>query len=57
MEPERQPVLSGDGENNKKKRPYSKPACVSEEIFETTALACGKRYGQSGQCNALPSAS
>ena len=39
------------------KRPYEAPAIVSEQIFETTALACGKRMGQGGKCNARPKAS
>ena len=32
------------------KRPYEPPRIRSEEIFETTALACGKRSGQGGNC-------
>jgi hypothetical protein len=39
------------------KRPYEAPAIVSEQIFETTALACGKRIGQGGKCNTRPKAS
>lgn len=39
------------------RRPYVKPACTSEAIFETTALACGKISGQGGACNSVPSAS
>ena len=39
------------------KRPYEAPAIVSEQIFETTALACGKRPAQGGKCNARPKAS
>jgi hypothetical protein len=39
------------------KRPYEAPAIVSEQIFETTALACGKRMGQGGKCNRRPKAS
>ena len=39
------------------KKPYVKPACVSESVFETTALACGKRAGQGGQCTGAPRAS
>lgn len=27
---------------NSQKKPYEKPAVVSEHIFETNALACGK---------------
>lgn len=36
------------------KKPYAKPTCTSEPIFETLALACGKRPGQGGVCNAAP---
>jgi hypothetical protein len=39
------------------KRPYEAPAIVSEQIFETTALACGKRPAQGGKCNTRPKAS
>jgi hypothetical protein len=39
------------------KRPYEAPAISSEQIFETTALACGKRQAQGGKCNARPKAS
>jgi hypothetical protein len=34
------------------KRPYEPPAIESEEIFETTALACGKLPGQGKMCAA-----
>jgi hypothetical protein len=33
-----------------RKRPYEPPAIESEEIFETTALACGKLAGQGKMC-------
>jgi hypothetical protein len=36
------------------KRPYMKPSVVSEPIYETLALACGKLPGQGGLCNASP---
>jgi hypothetical protein len=36
------------------KRSYVKPECVSEPIYETLALACGKLPGQSGICHAVP---
>ncbi|HYN16287.1 MAG TPA: hypothetical protein VES66_10930 [Terriglobales bacterium] len=36
------------------KKPYTKPTCVSEDIFETTALACGKRPGGGGFCAGHP---
>jgi hypothetical protein len=39
------------------KRPYEAPAIVSEQIFETTALACGKLPGQGAKCIARPKAS
>jgi hypothetical protein len=39
---------------NHAKRPYEPPRIDSETIFETTALACGKRTGQSGNCNRHP---
>jgi hypothetical protein len=34
------------------KRKYEPPEILSQEVFETTALACGKRPGQSRACNA-----
>lgn len=37
-----------------KKKPYVKPAIVSEPIYETMALACGKLPGESSFCNAAP---
>ena len=40
-----------------KKRPYEPPAVTSEQIFETTALACGKRPAEGGKCNVRPKAS
>jgi len=39
------------------KRPYEAPAIASEQIFETTALACGKKPAQGGKCSARPKAS
>jgi hypothetical protein len=36
------------------KKPYVKPECVSEPIYETMALACGKLPGESFQCNGAP---
>jgi hypothetical protein len=41
------------GENGGKK-PYTKPSVVSEPIYETLALACGKLPGQGGFCGASP---
>ena len=39
------------------KRPYEAPAIVSEQIFETTALACAKQSGMGGMCMGRPKAS
>ena len=39
------------------RRPYELPAIVSEQIFETTALACAKRQGQGAKCNVRPKSS
>jgi hypothetical protein len=43
------PSTSTRGEG---RRPYEPPEILSQEVFETTALACGKRPGQSRACNA-----
>lgn len=55
MKPEKQQIKEPEGKKSKK--PYSKPACVSEQIFETTALACGKQPGRGGACIGAPKAS
>lgn len=39
------------------RRPYEAPAIVSEQVFETTALACGKLGGAGGKCTGRPKAS
>lgn len=36
------------------RKAYVKPACISEKIFETSALACGKTPGRAGLCNSVP---
>jgi hypothetical protein len=55
MKPElEKPVREATGTARKGKKPYVKPACVSEEIFETTALACGKQPGRGGACIGAP---
>ena len=36
------------------KKPYTKPACTSEPIYETLALACGKLPGQGASCIGAP---
>jgi hypothetical protein len=33
------------------KRAYEPPEILSQEVFETTALACGKRPGGGQVCN------
>lgn len=40
-----------------RRKPYVKPQCLSEKIFETTALACGKLPAGSGLCSAAPKSS
>jgi len=47
-------TAQGDEKQQQKKRVYVKPQCVSEPIYETLALACGKLPGQGGVCNAAP---
>lgn len=49
---EKQEKRSEAGKGQKKT--YVKPRCVSEPIYETLALACGKLPGQGGFCNAAP---
>jgi hypothetical protein len=44
----------GEAREQRVKRPYEPPMVLSEAIFETTALACGKIPGQSFRCNAKP---
>lgn len=51
---EQQGSLGTDASAAAKRKPYEKPQIVSEPIYETTALACGKVPGQSSQCNAAP---
>lgn len=41
-------------EENGTRKPYTKPGFVSEKIYETLALGCGKLPGQGGFCNAAP---
>lgn len=40
----------GGPENHAGKRKYEPPEILSQEVFETTALACAKRPGQGGPC-------
>lgn len=48
----RENAMNGQGTGSERsgKRPYEPPRIESETIFETTALACGKRSGQGGNC-------
>jgi hypothetical protein len=39
------------------RKPYSKPAFRSEQVFETMALQCGKIQGTGGSCNLVKQAS
>lgn len=41
-------------EENGTRKPYTKPGFVSEKIYETLALGCGKLPGQGGFCNGAP---
>lgn len=36
------------------KKPYVKPEIISEPIYETSALACGKMPGQGNFCIGAP---
>jgi hypothetical protein len=54
MERMDQKPQAGECEKEKGKRKYTKPTVISEEIFETVALSCGKLPGQGGSCNAAP---
>jgi hypothetical protein len=40
-----------DGEPERKKRPYQKPAFRYERVFETMALSCGKMSPVQAQCS------
>ncbi len=39
------------------RRPYEPPGIESEEIFETSALACGKTSPTQSACQAVPKSS
>jgi len=40
--------------SKEQRKPYEKPQIVSEPIYETVALACGKLPGQGGTCIGAP---
>lgn len=42
------------GEKKSRRKPYVKPQCISEPIYETLALACGKLPGQGASCHGAP---
>jgi len=44
----------GEAREQRVRRKYESPMVLSEVIFETTALACGKIPGQSAKCNSKP---
>ena len=56
MERIQKKAASEGKEKSKKKgkKPYVKPRCVSEPIYETLALACGKLPGQGASCHGAP---
>ena len=39
-------------DGRERKRKYEPPQIVSQQVFETTALACGKLPSQGGPCTA-----
>jgi hypothetical protein len=51
---ERRSKAQAEGRNSAGKKAYVKPCCVSEPIYETLALACGKLPGQGAVCHAAP---
>jgi hypothetical protein len=44
-------ALDNANQSAAQKLPYERPLVVSEEVFETTALACGKDNGQPLPCD------
>lgn len=46
---------SGAGQSGKRK--YEPPEILSQKVFETTALACGKITGSGGKCMSNPKSS
>jgi len=47
-------INPGEPGSSEGKKPYAKPSVLSEPIYETLALACGKLPGQGGICNGAP---
>jgi len=54
---EQEQRVGNEQQKNGLKKSYTKPSFVSEKIYETVALACGKLPGQGGSCNGAPSRS
>lgn len=48
----RKPPEQGPAAGKPEKKPYEKPAFRHEQVFETTALACGKTSGVQASCRA-----
>jgi hypothetical protein len=48
---------AGQNQDADRRKPYEAPRILSEDIFETTALACGKKPNQGGVCMARSKAS
>ena len=42
--------VRGSDASQDSKRKYEPPQILSQAVFETTALACGKRPSQGGAC-------
>ena len=50
MDEHRERVRGSDASQGGKRK-YEPPEILSQEVFETTALACGKLPAQSGKCS------
>jgi len=49
MDERSEPVRGSDASQGGKRK-YEPPEILSQEVFETTALACGKLPAQGGKC-------
>jgi len=49
--------LSRDAAPEQRKKKYEPPDILSQEVFEATALACGKTFGGGGKCGPSPKTS
>ncbi|MFY9645358.1 MAG: hypothetical protein WAK29_09275 [Terriglobales bacterium] len=50
MEKQEAELTQARGGVSSTKKPYKKPACQYERVFETTALSCGKIDVSQHQC-------